>query len=56
VSLGNSIDVFSFWMILMLATGMAVVSKKSWVTSLFAVLAPWALIVVLKVGWTAIFG
>jgi hypothetical protein len=56
VSLGNSIDVFSFWIILLLATGMSVASRRSWKTSLAAVAAPWLLYVVLKVGWAAFRG
>jgi hypothetical protein len=56
VSLGNSIDVFSIWILLLLATGMSVASRRSWKTSLAGVVAPWALYVVLKVGWAAIRG
>jgi hypothetical protein len=56
VSLGNSIDVFTIWIILLLATGMSVAAKKSWVSSLMGVALPWALFVAIKVGWTAIFG
>jgi hypothetical protein len=56
VSLGNSIDVFSFWTILLLATGMAAVTRKSWKTSLMGVLMPWALVVLIKVGWAAFRG
>lgn len=56
VSLGGSIDVFSLWVILLLATGLAVAAKKRWSTALTAVLIPWALWVVLKVGKAAIFG
>jgi hypothetical protein len=56
VSLGNSIDVFSFWVILLLATGLAVAARKPWKTALGGVLAPWAVLVLLKVGWAAIFG
>jgi hypothetical protein len=56
VSLGSSIDLFSFWIILLLVTGMAAASRKSWKTSLAGVVALWALVVVLKVGWAAIRG
>jgi len=56
VSLGTSIDVFSIWVILLLATGMAAVSKKSWKSSLLAVAAPWAVYVIGKVLWAAILG
>ena len=56
VSLGSSIDVFSLWTILLLATGMSAVSRKSWKTSLMGVVLPWAVFVVLKVGLAAIRG
>lgn len=56
VSLGSSIDVFSIWVILLLATGMAAVSRKSWKSSLLAVVAPWAVYVIGKVLWAAIQG
>jgi Yip1 domain len=55
VSLGTSIDVFSLWVILLLATGMAAVTRKPWATALTGVLIPWAAFVFLKVGWAAIF-
>jgi hypothetical protein len=56
VSLGTSIDVFTFWYILLLATGMAAATKKSWATGLTGVLIPWAVFVFLKVAVAAIFG
>ncbi len=56
VSLGSSIDVFSIWVILLLATGMAAVSRKSWKSSLAGVAAPWVLYVAVKVLWAAIRG
>ncbi len=56
VSLGNRIDVFAFWSILLLATGMAAVAKKKWSTALTGVLIPWGLFVVLAIARAAIFG
>jgi hypothetical protein len=56
VSLGTSIDVFAFWTILLIATGMSVATRKPWKTSLAGVAAPWALIVLIKVGWAAFRG
>lgn len=56
VSLGSSIDVFSIWTILLIATGMSVATRKPWKTSLMGVAAPWALIVLIKVGWAAFRG
>jgi hypothetical protein len=56
VSLGTSIDVFSLWVILLLATGMSAATRKPWKTSLLGVAAPWAVFVLLKVAWAAIRG
>lgn len=56
VSLGNSIDLLSFWSILLLATGFSIVAKKPWKSALMGVLMPWAVYVVIKVGWAAIRG
>ena len=56
VSLGNSIDVFSFWIILLLATGMAAATRKRWTTALTGVLIPWAVYVVGKVALAAAVG
>jgi hypothetical protein len=54
--LGSSIDIFSFWSILLVATGMSVVTRKSWSSSLMGVVLPWAAYVILKTGWSAMFG
>lgn len=55
-SLLSSIDFFSIWTILLLATGMSVVTRKSWGSSLGAVLIPWGFYVVIKTAFAAIFG
>jgi hypothetical protein len=56
VSLASSIDLFSIWVILLIATGMSVLARKPWGTALGGVLMPWAVYVILKVGWAALFG
>lgn len=57
VSLGTSLDLFTLWMILLLATGLYVAARKlSWGKSLAGVLAPWGVWVVVKAAWSAIFG
>lgn len=56
VSLCNSIDLLSFWSILLLATGFSIVAKKPWKSALMGVLMPWAVYVLIKVGWAAIRG
>jgi hypothetical protein len=55
-SLLSSIDFFSLWNILLLATGMSILARKPWASSLVAVLIPWGVYVALKTGWAAIFG
>jgi hypothetical protein len=51
----SSIDLFSFWTIFLLASGFAVASRKSTGSALWGIVIPWALIVLAKVGWAAIF-
>jgi hypothetical protein len=51
----SSIDVFSLWMIFLLAAGFGVASKKSTGSAIWGVAIPWILIVLAKVGWAAIF-
>jgi hypothetical protein len=45
----GSIDLFSFWMLALLAIGFAVASRRKTGSALWGVLAPWALVVGLKV-------
>ena len=57
VSLATSLDLYTLWMILLLATGLSVAAKElSWGKSLVGVLAPWGVWVVVKAAWRAIFG
>ncbi len=57
LSLASSVDLFSFWSIGLLATGYAAASGKlKFIKALFAVVLPWALYVLIKVGWAAFRG
>lgn len=54
-ALATSLDLVSFWMIFLLATGFAVAVKKSTGSALWGVAIPWAIIVAVKVGWATLF-
>ena len=49
-ALGSSLDLFSFWLIFMLATGFAAASKRRWTWALAGIAVPWVLFVIGKVG------
>jgi len=51
----TSIDVFSLWMVFLLAVGFAVASRKATGSAIWGVGIAWAIIVLCKVGWAAIF-
>lgn len=51
----SSVDIFSLWMIFLLAVGFGVASRKTTGSAIWGVAVPWAIIVLLKVGWAAIF-
>ncbi len=55
-SLLSSIDFFSLWTILLLATGMSILTRKSWGSALGTILIPWGLYVVVKTAFAAVFG
>jgi hypothetical protein len=56
-SLASSFDLFSFWTMALLAVGITVaVHKITFTKALMAVIIPWAIYLVIKVGWTAMFG
>jgi len=56
-SLANSIDLFSFWTILLLAVGISVAARKfPFSKALIAVLVPWVVLVLIKAGWAGLFG
>lgn len=50
----TSFDLFTLWMVFLLATGFAVASKKTTGSALWGVVVPWLLIVLVKVGWSAL--
>jgi len=54
-ALFTSIDVFSLWLVFLLAVGFGVASRKTTGSALWGVAIPWLLIVLVKVGWAAIF-
>lgn len=51
----TSIDLFVLWMVVLLAVGFGVASRKTTSSALWGVAIPWAIIVLIKVGWAAIF-
>jgi len=53
-ALVTSIDLFSLWLVFLLATGFAVVSRKKTSAAIWGVVVPWAVIVLVKVGWSAL--
>lgn len=54
-ALATSIDLFVLWMVFLLAVGFGVACRKSTSSALWGVGLAWALIVLCKVGWAAIF-
>jgi len=55
-SLATSIDLFSFWTILLLATGISVAARKlPFSKAIVAVVLPWAIYVLIKSAWAGAF-
>jgi len=54
-ALVTSLDLVSFCLIFLLASGFGVAIKKATGSALWGVVIPWAIIVAVKVGWSAIF-
>jgi hypothetical protein len=52
----SSLDLFSFWMIALLALGFGLACRARISSALWGVLVPWAVYVLGKVGLSAIFG
>ncbi|HVO10588.1 MAG TPA: YIP1 family protein [Vicinamibacteria bacterium] len=52
----TSIDLFSFWTVFLLAVGFAVASRKTTGSGIWGVAVPWAVLVLIKIGWTALMG
>jgi hypothetical protein len=55
-TLATSLDLTSFWLIFLLATGFGVAVKKPTGSAIWGVAIPWAVIVLIKVGWALITG
>ncbi len=56
-ALASSVDVFSAWVMILMATGLSTAARKiSWSTSFMCVLGTWMVYVLLKVGGAAISG
>jgi hypothetical protein len=51
----SSVDIFTMWTVFLLAVGFAVASKKPTASAIWGVAIPWILLVLAKVGWTAMF-
>ena len=51
----TSIDVFVLWMVFLLAVGFGVASRKPTGSAIWGVAIPWLIIVLCKVGWSALF-
>jgi hypothetical protein len=57
LSLATSIDVFTLWILALLATGFSAAAKKiSWASALSGVVGAWLVLVLFKMGWAAMFG
>ena len=54
-ALFTSIDAFVLWMVFLLAVGFGVASRKATGSAIWGVAIPWAIIVLCKVGWAALF-
>jgi hypothetical protein len=55
-SLATSIDLFTFWSILLLATGISVAARKiPFSKAVVAVVVPWAIWVLVKSAWAGAF-
>jgi hypothetical protein len=55
-ALADSLDLFVAWTLSLLMIGFAVASRRTIGSAALGVLAPWALYVLLKIGWAALFG
>jgi Yip1 domain len=56
-TLASSVDAFSLWVMVLMATGLSAAARKiSWTTSFMCVLGTWLVYVLLKVGGAAVSG
>jgi hypothetical protein len=54
-ALFSGLDLFSIWTVSLLATGYAAATRRNVGSAIWGVAVPWLLIVLIKVGWAAIF-
>jgi hypothetical protein len=54
-ALATSLDLVSFWLMFLLASGFGVAVKKATGSAFWGVAIPWAIIVAVKVAWNAVF-
>jgi hypothetical protein len=54
-ALVTSLDLVSLWMVFLLASGFGVACRKATGSAIWGVAIPWAILILLKVGWSAIF-
>jgi hypothetical protein len=54
-SLLAGIDLFSIWTVFLLAAGYAAATRRNLASAVWGVVVPWALVVLVKVAWAAIF-
>lgn len=54
-ALAKSLDLFNFWLLFLLAAGFGAASKRSAGGAAMGVVIPWAVIVLIKVAWAAVF-
>ena len=52
----SSLDLFSFWTAFLLATGYSVAAKRGLSTGLWGIGVPWAIFVMVKIGFRLLFG
>ncbi|MBK5257341.1 MAG: YIP1 family protein [Vicinamibacteria bacterium] len=55
-SLLGSFDLFSLWVVFLLATGFAVAGRRGLSSGLWGIGIPWAIVVMIKVGFALMFG
>lgn len=52
--LAQSLDLFSIWLVVLLATGFAVATRKTTGTAFWGIAIPWFLVVAVSVAWKAL--
>lgn len=54
-ALARSLDLFTFWLLFLVASGFGVALRKPTGSALWGVAVPWLILVLIGVGWAAIF-